>query len=169
MPLSEFTGAPLNVALKKLQSEGVVHDSASAKAERGVKILFERRKPYRDEERESSPAIEPPKVPGLDPAADARYEQGTTERWIKVIKTDPIPTVTGSAKNISLLEAVSTLARMAGYRADIGADEIVVRYRKLWDDMLTKEYTVPPGLALGEARDSVGKRQADREPIGHWG
>jgi hypothetical protein len=151
LPTSKFANVPLNAALTKLQSEGSLHDSVPAKAERGVKIRFEPRKPYREEERETSPAIEPPKVPGLDPAADTRYEQGTPEKWVTVIKTDPIPTVTGSARNISLLEAVSTLARMAGYRAYIRADEIVVHYPDAWDDVLTKEYAVPPGLALGEA------------------
>ena len=54
------------------------------------------------------------------------------------------------------------------YRADIGDDEIVVRYRKLWDDMLTKEYTVPPGLPLGEAPTAWenGKQIVNRLAIG---
>lgn len=130
LPSVNFADVPLNDAVKRLQSLGIRHDLSTSKTGRGVKILFEAKKPFGNYPGESVS----PKV-----ATVAEHNEPG-------FPYDSIPKISYSSSKVSLWDATQAVAGLGGYDADAYADGIRVRYRELWDDEGVMETVIPPGI-----------------------
>jgi len=127
---------PLREAIERLKVLSARYDAKSARGDRGVNIVLE----SFDAE---NPASQQPGIPGLDSVSTPAEPAEPAESGASPGGIETNPTISYSAKEVSLHEAVVAIAILGQYHVEVEPDAVLLTSSP--PSMLkTREYLMPP-------------------------